>query len=247
MKNPFEAHYDEMWKSQNLPPYLTSLIPLFDNLEISEKTRILDIACGNGTLGKFLIGKYGCRMYGTDISSVAIDASRKNGYNATLMNLDSGEEPFPQIKFDYVVLSAVLEHIMDPESMLETAYDKLAPGGKVIILMPNIQWFPNRLLFLLGRWDHRLMGGMPGHISYRNKKQLSKAVASAGFADPDWNHSVLCVAGNTDFCQKGISGLVIKRINNVRIYFWHSFLAFNFIITATKPLENHSPDESKTQ
>ncbi|THB81375.1 MAG: class I SAM-dependent methyltransferase [Desulfobacteraceae bacterium] len=227
-------HYNELWQDDFIPPYITSLFPLLESLKPSPETRVFDVACGNGVIGKYLIENYQCRLWGTDISDVALEQCRKIGYTTELINLDQDSLPFEDQQFDLVILSAMLEHVLEPEKIIEMAYEKLTPGGHVIILTPNVVWMVNRLLFLMGKWDHRLMGGTKGHISYKNKRQLEKMITDAGFSDLNWDYSILCVAGNSDFCTKGVSGIIIQALNNLRVKFWHSLLAFNYIVVAGK-------------
>ena len=233
--NGLVDHYNQLWQESYVPPYVISLFPLLQDLKLSSKSKVLDVACGNGVIGKHLMEMFHCRVWGTDISKVALEQANEIGYITELVNLDQEEMPFPEEKFDLVILSAMLEHVMEPHRIIKMAYQKLTPNGFVIILTPNIVWCFNRLLFLLGRWDHRLMGGMKGHISYRNKKQLQQMIVEAGFLDLNWDYSVFCVAGASESCTKGISGWFIQRLSNLRVRFWHSLFAFNFVVLAKKP------------
>ena len=235
-------HYNQLWQDERIPPYVTSLFPLLKFLDLKENSKILDVACGNGVIGKFLIKEYKCRLWGTDISDVALKKAENAGYTTELINLDRDAMPFPGDTFDLVILSAMLEHVLEPEKIIQMSYEKLNPGGHLIVLTPNIIWLFNRILFLMGRWDHRLMGGMKGHISYRNKKQLKRMLEEAGFFNLNWDFSVFCVAGNSDFCKKGLSGWLIQKFHNLRVKFWHSLLAFNYIILAQKLGNRHKQD-----
>lgn len=233
--NGLVDHYNKMWQEHYVPPYVTSLFPLMQTLNLSPKRKVLDVACGNGIIGKWLIERFQCQVWGTDISEVALKQANEIGYLTEKLNLDREEMPFPGEKFDLIILSAMLEHVMEPDKIIKMAYQKLVPSGLIIILTPNIVWCFNRILFLLGLWDHRLLGGMKGHISYRNKKQLQQMIVEAGFTELNWDYSVFCVAGTSDTCTKGISGWLIRRFNNLRVRFWHSFFAFNYIVLAKKP------------
>lgn len=232
--NDLQSHYDEIWENIDVPPYLHSLQPVLDTLNVGSGSRILDIACGNGILGRWMIERYGCRMYGVDMSPVALQACREGGCETQQLNLDSDVFPYEGEQFDMVLLSAVLEHVMDPGDVLKTAWERLRPGGQVVVLTPNICWIVNRLLFLAGRWDHRLMGGTRGHLSYMNKKQLVRVMAEAGFGDLDWSFSPLCVAGNSKTCTQGLTGAVIQLLNNRWVHIWQSLWAFNFVVIGTK-------------
>jgi 2-polyprenyl-3-methyl-5-hydroxy-6-metoxy-1,4-benzoquinol methylase len=238
------SHYDEIWSELGVPAYLASLYPALEQIGLGRGTKVLDIACGNGALGEWLIPRYGCEMYGIDISTVALEACRKIGYRTEIVDVDSTQLPFEGVQFDMVALSAVLEHVMEPDRLLKQAFDVLKPGGHVVVLTPNVSWIVNRLLFLLGRWDHKLMGGTRGHISYMNRRQLGGRMAEAGFAEQDWSHSVMCVAGNSPTSRTGLTGAVIRALSNRRARWWPSLLAFNFIVVGQKPLTAAQPNDA---
>lgn len=234
MQNIVE-HYDQIWRSVDFPPYLRSLFSTLEQLPLSNGCRVLDVACGNGTFGEWFKSRLNAEMYGVDYSPVAADMCRQKGYSQVeLVDLDRDLLPFEDNFFDVVILSAVLEHIMSPEQMLKQVWNKLRPGGVVVVLTPNISWIVNRLLFLFGRWDHPLMGGTRGHISYMNQQQLAAALTQAGFQELDWTHSVVYVSGGSK-SSKGLYGLFARVLNDKRAKKWQSLWAFNFIVVANKP------------
>lgn len=229
-------YYNKLWTDAGVPPYVNSFLEALDSIAIKDKpNKVLDIACGNGILGKYMMKEYQSEMYGLDLSQIALDACEKIGYKTALVNLETEPLPFEKEDFDIITLSAVVEHIISANDVLKSSFERLKPGGHIAVLTPNITWLVNRILFFFGKWEHRLMGGMCGHVNYMNKKQLTQSLTDAGFVDLNWDYSVMCVAGNTDFCQKGLSGFFIKGLSNRRVKFLHSLLSFNFIVTGRKP------------
>ena len=176
-------------------------------------------------------------MYGIDYSPVAVDLCKQKGYTEVeFVDLDTDPIPFEDNFFDLVILSAVVEHIMSPEQVLKQAYCRLKPGGKVIVLTPNISWIINRFLFLLGRWDHKLMGGTKGHISYMNQRQLTKILTEAEFRDLDWTHSVVFVLSESINLQCNVfARTILWVLSDKRVKIWQSLWAFNFIVIGSKP------------
>lgn len=231
-------HYDEIWRNVDFPPYLRSLYRALEELPLQKGCRVLDVACGNGSFGEWFMSRLDAEMYGIDYSPVAVDMCREKGYRGVeTVDLDRDEIPFEDDFFDLVVLSAVVEHIMSPEDVLKQACRKLKPGGRVIVLTPNISWIVNRVLFLMGRWDHVLMGGTKGHISYMNQRQLTHALTNAGLAELDWTHSVMAVVGNATHKRNLVARTIIHLLNDRRVKVWQSLWAFNFIVTGRKPME----------
>src|SRR6185295_10049837 len=81
--------------------------PVVELLAPKAGERILDLGCGDGVLTKKLVD-LGCEVVAVDSSAAQIDAARKLGLDAHVMN---GEElPFHE-EFDAVFSNAVLHRI----------------------------------------------------------------------------------------------------------------------------------------
>jgi SAM-dependent methyltransferase len=56
--------------------------------------------------------------------------------------------------FDVVLMSHVLEHLVDPTPVLRDAARVLAPDGLLAVALPNALVYANRARLLLGRFDY---------------------------------------------------------------------------------------------
>jgi lipopolysaccharide/colanic/teichoic acid biosynthesis glycosyltransferase/glycosyltransferase involved in cell wall biosynthesis len=234
--------YDQYWERDFSPPYLDALFPAFEYLGIQPEAKILDIGCGNGVLGEFLIRRYGCQMYGTEVSPVAGKAAAARGYTMEAVGpeqLTAYQRPFPDIQFDIVVMSAILEHVFDPAKLLAMAFSALKDGGYVVILTPNITWFLNRILFLLDIWEHPLLGGTPGHIRYLNRHMLRELLTDAGFRNLDWSYSSMAaLPPNQDLFVRNHRVPFIRYLVNKRTRRRPSMWAENFVVLGRKPISD---------
>jgi SAM-dependent methyltransferase len=61
-------------------------------------------------------------------------------------------------KFDCVVMSHVLEHLYHPDEFLVKVKSILEPGGVIVVALPNVVVWRQRLQFLAGRWRYRDWG-----------------------------------------------------------------------------------------
>lgn len=140
LNDVYRTHEGKTWRRE-----FTKIIDM-----IEENTTVLDLGCGDGTLGENLIKRKNCKVIGIDISEVAVDYARKKGIDARVGNI---EEPlgFDNDSFDYVILCDVLEHLLDPMFTLKEA---LRVSKKyVIIAFPNFAYLPARFeLMFLGRF-----------------------------------------------------------------------------------------------
>ena len=131
---------------------------------------ILDIGCGSGTLGNLLKSDTDISVFGVDISSRAVEAAQSVLDGAWVVDIES-PGPWPREigdrRYDLVLLSEVLEHLFSPEHLLRTARRFLKDEGTIIITVPNILFWRNRLRILLGHFEYEEVGLMDrGHIHF---------------------------------------------------------------------------------
>jgi SAM-dependent methyltransferase len=92
---------------------------------------ILDIGCGNSPY-KFLIDESKAVYTGIDVEN----ADKFDYYNPNKTVFDGENIPFENGYFDYVISTEVLEHIENPEKIIEETYRVLKPGGEAIVTIP---------------------------------------------------------------------------------------------------------------
>ena len=120
----FKRFYEEKYAStvENLNPMKLHAITLFP----PPPRKILDVGCGTGVLAAMLTD-YGYIVTGIDISDQAIEKCREKGLNAYVQDLS---EPFTfqERDFDCILMSEVLEHLVDPVQALQNLREILKPG-----------------------------------------------------------------------------------------------------------------------
>lgn len=98
--------------------------------------RIAEVGSGGGhVLRMFRRSK----LTAIDVSSVFLDTARKNlaGCDVTFIKGEIDKmDPLPT-GFDRVICTEVLEHTIDPRSVLAAIGRMLAPGGRAVITVPN--------------------------------------------------------------------------------------------------------------
>ena len=90
--------------------------------------RILDLGCGDGVLTKELVD-LGCQVVAVDSSAPQIEAARKLGLDAHVM--DGEALPFRD-EFDAVFSNAVLHWIKRADPMIASVYRSLRSGGRFV-------------------------------------------------------------------------------------------------------------------
>ena len=102
--------------------------PVMELLAPQPGERILDLGCGDGALTRKLC-ELGCAVTGVDSSAAQVEAARKLGLEAHVMNAE--ELPYHE-EFDAVFSNAVLHWIKRADAMIAAVYRALRPGGRFV-------------------------------------------------------------------------------------------------------------------
>lgn len=136
--------------------------------------RLLDFGCGAG-VHLFQMQRRGWKVMGMDMSQQAVDRIRNElGIEAIV-----GTLPHPDLKpesFDQISMMHSLEHVHNPLAVLRSARTLLAPGGKLLIVVPNLS-------SLARRWCGTAWQALelPRHLIHFTPDTLSAMVRAAGF------------------------------------------------------------------
>lgn len=143
---------------------------------------VLEVGCGDGRFGSELV-KAGNRVIGVDQHPhVALEA----GYAKVVeTNLESGLSDAAADRaqgFDRVLLLDVLEHLRDPNKLVEDAKALLAPRGRVIVSVPNVVNIVVRLMFLFGSFRYNDRGILDwSHLRFFTRKSISSLLEKHGY------------------------------------------------------------------
>src|SRR5260370_594608 len=82
-------------------------------------------------------------------SGAALTRARKAGLRLVRAELGTGL-PVKSGSVDVVIMSEVIEHLVDTDSAIEEAHRVLKPGGSLLLSTPNLAAWYNRGLLALG-------------------------------------------------------------------------------------------------
>jgi SAM-dependent methyltransferase len=107
--------------------------------ERARTLQILDVGCGNGEAVTRFLGMRSDHVLGIDIHKKSIEyAQRVLGTERLKFRVaqiaDLAEDAS---RYDAVVLSDVLEHVLNPSELLIAARGLLRPGGLILLSVPN--------------------------------------------------------------------------------------------------------------
>ncbi len=113
--------------------------------------RILDIGCGEGDFCLKVQSEFAAKeIVGIDISEKAVIRANERGVKALSLNVSEDPIPFPEASFDAVFCGEVIEHLFDPDYLLDEVLRVLKKGGLFIITTPNLASWYNRIVLMMG-------------------------------------------------------------------------------------------------
>jgi len=123
----------------------------FDLLQawIPEKSRVLDLGCGDGRLLDYLQKNKNIQGYGLEIDPHNIELCVQNGINVIQQDLNLGLSNFSDASFDIVLMTQALQTVNNPKILLQ---DMLRVGKECVLTFPNFgYWKCRAYLAMKGR------------------------------------------------------------------------------------------------
>jgi 2-polyprenyl-3-methyl-5-hydroxy-6-metoxy-1,4-benzoquinol methylase len=151
-------------------------------LSIPPTAAVLDVGCGPGIVARALAER-GCRVWGIEIDPRKAAVARASCVEVVEADLETVSPPtlFGGQRFDAILCLDVLEHLRNPASTLTELRSMLAPGGTVLISIPNVTHGALRLELLQGRFAYRSSGLLDhGHLRFFDAKALAELIRTAG-------------------------------------------------------------------
>ena len=108
---------------------------------IAPSDRAIEFGCGTGYMITYPMRTWGYDVIGADIDATSIEHGRalleRAGIDPSALHLQDLRDVEGQ--FDAVIASEVLEHLEDPvlDASLDLIHDKLRPGGRLLVTVPN--------------------------------------------------------------------------------------------------------------
>ena len=110
-------------------------------------SRILDLGCGSGRLLKFLAQLKDAKVMGVECDEEKVIACAGRGVPFIQANLDEGLPDFPDLSYDFVILSRTLQAVKRPDLLLDEMF---RVGRTGIVSFINFGHCSARLQLLFG-------------------------------------------------------------------------------------------------
>lgn len=130
---------------------IQSLNRVLKGIELPRASRMLDLGCGYGGLTKYIATNLKIPdIYGVDINDLRLEQAKLKGIHTYNLDLVSAPLPFPDAFFDLVTSFGTMEHLVYFDNQLGESFRVLTKGGYMIIAMPNLASYVNRIALLFG-------------------------------------------------------------------------------------------------
>jgi O-antigen biosynthesis protein len=144
--------------------------------------QVIDIGCGAGALGRALKKERpGIQVRGIEIVP---DQAARARCVLDDCRVGAAEDPLPEgwPRPDCIIFADVLEHLVDPWTVLRSWRQWLVPGGAVVVSIPNVRHRSVLGGLLRGRWDYADEGILDRtHLRFFTRGTAVELVESAGF------------------------------------------------------------------
>lgn len=164
------------------PEYFQGLRSEVAELVPGECSRVLDVGCGYGGLGRSLRARGVAQVFGVELNPDA--ASHLEGVYAGywIGDVEQVVLPADMVPFDCIVFADVLEHLRDPWGTMARYLQRLKPGGYVVASIPNVRNIALLYnLIIRGRWHYEDSGLLDRtHLRFFTRREIMELFAAAG-------------------------------------------------------------------
>jgi glycosyltransferase involved in cell wall biosynthesis len=194
--------------------------------------RILDLGCSDGHLAARLRA---CGHHVTGVDLVAHNGVKERVDRFVEADLEQGVPPEVDGSYDVVLAADVLEHVRTPEQILHDVRGLLAPGGSLLVSVPNFgHWYP-RVRVALGRFDYDRRGILDrDHVRFFTKRSFERLVVNGGFrvvrrSGTGLPFEVVDRGGNGQEAGSGSVARALSRIDRAAVAARPQLFAYQFL------------------
>ncbi len=167
----FPRIFDQWYEAQRAAEFRDYHLRFLDEVA-PNRGSLLDVGTGSGAF-LAVAREGGWAAEGLDLDADAVEeAGRRHGLTVRSGTLQSALGP--DERFDAITMFDYLEHTTSPSCDLDTAVERLRPGGMLAVRVPNRAGWQSRLMGL--GW----LGIISVHLTYFDESVLRRALTNRG-------------------------------------------------------------------
>lgn len=117
---------------------IKSLKNLLNADKLNKKVSVLDIGCGTGVISSHIF-KNNAEIYGIEPSLAACEKAKSRLNHVYHGLYEEHTIDFKEEKFDFIIAFHVIEHVDQPNHLLDEIYRMLKPGGYILLSTPDFE------------------------------------------------------------------------------------------------------------
>jgi SAM-dependent methyltransferase len=174
-----DLYEDERWLVRTLRPGLFRRRQLaVETVKAYGAPRVLDVGCGSGRIGEFVLEAGASHYVGVDFSAPMIDLSRQRlgrfGDRTELLVDDFLTAPL-EGPFEVVLAVGLFDYLPEPHRFSRRMFELTAPGGCVVGSFPTWSWLKGPVRKVRYEW----IGNCP--IFNYSRRELELMFGASGF------------------------------------------------------------------
>jgi 2-polyprenyl-3-methyl-5-hydroxy-6-metoxy-1,4-benzoquinol methylase len=148
-----------------------------------QATRILDVGCATGYLGRKLMALDNNRaMYGIEYDPIAAEEASKYYKHVYVGEVEQCAKHIQDGFFDAIVCADVLEHMSRPDRTLFILRNLLRENGFLVVSIPNIGYIKPRLRIAFGNFNYEDTGFFDKtHLRFFTLRTAKQLLEESGF------------------------------------------------------------------
>ena len=174
-----DLYEDQRWLVRTLRPGLFRRRKLaVDTVAAYANPRVLDVGCGSGRIGEFVLEAGASHYVGVDFSAPMIDLSRarlERFADRTQLIVDDFLAARLDGPFDVILAIGLFDYLPDPHQFSRRMFELTAPGGCVVGSFPTWSWLKGPVRKVRYEW----VGDCP--IFNYSRRELELMFGASGF------------------------------------------------------------------
>lgn len=217
-----------MYDSKEGIYFNASRIDLIGLIPKNENNKVLEIGAGGGdTLLEIKRLKLATEVVGVELMKLANSQQTNPEIDKLIFgNIENMELDLPNEYFDVIICGDIIEHLIDPWSVLLKLRKYLKQNGVIIASIPNFREIRNVYnVFLSANFKYTDMGTLDKtHLRFFCKKNMVELLESANF-------SVLSINSNYNLRKAEWKR---RYINRITLGLFSDFLTLQYILVAKR-------------
>ena len=169
-ENKTSGYYD------NVREEMLSFLP--DNFKT-----VLDVGCADGAFAKSIKNISGAEVWGVEYMPDEAEKASSKIDKVLSGAIEDCIDKLPNNYFDVIYFNDVLEHLVDPYTVLDKMKDKLSENGITISSIPNMRYHRALKELVINKdWKYTERGTLDKtHLRFFTKKSIFRMFEEAGY------------------------------------------------------------------